>query len=56
MPIKTLFGFRKCMFSSTSFVIFSSSPLVGGLGAGRTGDVVEDGGLKAAPEPGHIEE
>lgn len=41
------------MFGSTSFVIFSSSPLVGELAARRTGDIVEDGRLKAAPEPGH---
>lgn len=53
MPVYALLQLRCCLLRSCTVSTFAPAALIGDFGAGGAGEVVEEGGLEATPEPGH---
>ena len=51
MPVRAFLCFT--LLAVGAFAVFPPASLVGKLGAGCAGNVVEDCGLEATPKPGH---
>ena len=53
MAIDAFLHFRLRLLGFRALSAFAATTLIGDFGAGGAGDVVEDCGLEATPEPGH---